>query len=1009
MIYAAFSRCAAAAPQRGPTPKVVALRGAALVGRSVAALPLAVRSDVGPADALSAVRLQHTQRLHGNRAAQRLVQRSGSATSSRGDEARAAAKSRLPAPPSEQLQLPLQLAPLQPEALALPAFAKSPAHVAAVARGERPSAPAEALPVARVARVADLAGPGAALATIEASVASPGPSGTTLPALAHPVAEAPAPGLAEHAAPAVAAPTAPHAPAALQTAAKLQSQVIANDAQLNEAQVLRVAQAHRQRIGGEFAGVRSALTGQLAQSGAALQGYFAAKGAEVGAAAAATMRSAQEAVTTTVTAADAQVQGARKSIDGFVAGATGTLQQRVQQMGGQIAGAIRSVPFPDLPGVATVRAAAAGLADRAAGALSGGLGLVRDLIGAALQSGAQLLGNLLSGVRQAATSALAQAGATIQRGVQAVATGLSRLAGTVIAALRNVLAVTVVPTLNRIEAQAVQSLETARQQAVTAIRANRDQHLGAIADALRPAAAGARPGSSGGAPDVAARPGDNGAGALQALGDAARHNARAILQIFEERTTTIVGSVVAALHGGVSRLVAQVTHVIAQATQAVTAKMQQVGEALGRVAQAVGSFVRALLQDVTEKIAGVVAAVRALVQEPIDTLLQFAQGAVTRALGFVGGWVRRLLSGDFQMPSLADVTGTFKPTGGPITKPPPGPITFPGLAPILIAFAIFGAIVLFAVPELAVVITALMALGLSATAALVVLGVLALIALILLFVVIYLLYQAFKPAPKPTPPPPPPPPPEQITSLTVVASPGARTRTTIGVGEQVFLSHTPGPANWTTTAGTLSPNSGVVVTLTAPDTAQTVTVTGGAATLDFSIIAPNNVHMDRFSGTGVKHTMDHADSGIETLPFLLPDTVNFSRVRYREINVGAVVTSPGAYSCHAGIGHCRAQAGGACPDLFMTDTVVGGKGTEAVLGDCVYSGDCQQTAPFTPGTISFTMPYEYKVDSSAFRQFAVVNQVSALAADATTLTSEKAGAKGATTVPATSGVIPQCP
>ena len=998
MIYAALSRCAAAAPRRSPTPKVMALRSTA------PALPLAARSGVGLGDALSAVRLQHTQRLYGNRAAQRLVQRSGSASSSRGDGARAAAKTRLPAPPSEQPQSPLQLAPLQSEARALPAFAISPARVAAVARGERPSAPAEVLPVARVARLADLAGPGAALATIEASEALLGPSGATLPALAHPVAEAPAPGLAEHAAPAVAAPTAPHALAALQTAAKLQSQVIANDAQLNEAQVVRVAQAHRQRIGGEFAGVRSALTGQLAQSGAALQGYFAAKGAEVGAAAAATMRSAQEAVTTTVTAADAQVQGARKSIDGFVAGATGTLQQRVQQVGGQIAGAIRSVPFPDLPGVATVRVAAAGLADRAAGALSGGLGLVRDLIGAALQSGAQLLGNLLNGVRQAATSALAQAGATIQRGVQAVATGLSRLAGTVIAALRNVLAVTVVPTLNRIEAQAVQSLETARQQAVTAICANRDQHLRAIADALRPAAAGAHPGSSGGAPDVAARPGDNGASALQALGDAARHNARAVLQIFEERTTTIVGSVVAALHGGVSRLAAQVTHVIAQATQAVTAKMQQVGEALGRVAQAVGSFVRALLQDVSEKIAGVVATVRALVQEPIDTLLQFAQGAVTRALGFVGGWLRRLLSGDFQMPSLADVTGTFKPTGGPITKPPPGPITFPGLAPILIAFAIFGAIVLFVVPELAVVITALMALGLSATAALVVLGVLALLALILLFVVVYLLYQAFKPAPKPAPPPP-----EQIHSLTVVDSPGARTRTTIGVGEQVVLSHTPGPANWTTTAGTLSPNSGVVVILTAPDTAQTVTVTGGAAALDFSIVVPSNVHMDRFSGTGVKHTKDHADSGIETLPFLLPDTVNFSRIRYREINVGAAVTSPGAYSCHAGVGHCRAQAGGACPDLFMTDTVVGGKGTQAVLGDCVYSGDCLQTAPFTLGTISFTMPYEYKVDSSAFRQFAVVNQVSALAADATTLTSEKAGAKGATTVPAASGVIPQCP
>jgi Putative peptidoglycan binding domain len=265
------------------------------------------------------------------------------------------------------------------------------------------------------------------------------------------------------------------------------------------------------------------------------------------------------------------------------------------------------------------------------------------------------------------------------------------------------------------------------------------------------------------------------------------------------------------------------------------------------------------------------------------------------------------------------------------------------------------------------------------------------------------------PGPAPAPPGPAPAPPETITSETVATAPGARTRTDIGVGEQVTLTHAPGSATWRRTAGTLSARRGVSVIFTAPDTAQRVTVTGGAATIAFDVIAPTGVHMDRFPGTGIKHTVNQADSGIETQPFLLPDTVNFLNVRYRELNTGATVTNPGSYSCFRNFGHCRRRAGGACPDLAMTATVVAGKGTQAVLGDCVYSGDCQQTPPFVPGSITFTIPHEYRVGTGRFRRFVVVTQVSALAADASTLTSDKAGAHGDTTVAAGTGVIPQCP
>ena len=272
------------------------------------------------------------------------------------------------------------------------------------------------------------------------------------------------------------------------------------------------------------------------------------------------------------------------------------------------------------------------------------------------------------------------------------------------------------------------------------------------------------------------------------------------------------------------------------------------------------------------------------------------------------------------------------------------------------------------------------------------------------------------PIPEPTPPTPPAP---TITSETVATSPGARTRTTIGVGEEVNLTYSAGTTRWTTSGsggrirGLLSSDTGDTVTLTAPDTAQRITVTAGTATLAFDVIAPTGVHMDRFPGTGIKHKVNRPDVGIGTLPFLLPDTVNFLHVVYRELDATGVPTDPGVYSCNTfKNGHCNlGGAGASCGDLLLTSTVVAGKGTQAIVGDCVYSGRCPgtRTPPFAPGSITVRVPYEYKVGAGAFHWFAPVPQVFTLAADASTLTAEKAGANGATIVAAATSTIPRCP
>ncbi|MFA5082930.1 MAG: hypothetical protein WC474_10320, partial [Hydrogenophilaceae bacterium] len=205
--------------------------------------------------------------------------------------------------------------------------------------------------------------------------------------------------------------------------------------------------------------------------------------------------------------------------------------------------------------------------------------------------------------------------------------------------------------------------------------------------------------------------------------------------------------------------------------------------------------------------------------------------------------------------------------------------------------------------------------------------------------------------------------------------------------------------------------NGITVTFTAPDTAGGVTIRANAASLTFTVMAPTALVMDRQPGTTVKHTQNRADSGIQTRPYLLPDNVNFHNVQYREMDVAGTATSPGPYSCNpASGGHCGAGGGGAaCPELSMTDTVVAGKGTQAIRGDCAYSGHCGTSPPFTAASLLLAIPHEYRVGSGPFRPFYTVVQLHTVAADGTTLTTFKAGATGQVQVADPSVTIAACP
>ena len=213
------------------------------------------------------------------------------------------------------------------------------------------------------------------------------------------------------------------------------------------------------------------------------------------------------------------------------------------------------------------------------------------------------------------------------------------------------------------------------------------------------------------------------------------------------------------------------------------------------------------------------------------------------------------------------------------------------------------------------------------------------------------------------------------------------------MGETVNLTHPPGSTSWTTTSGQLSATTGVQIQFTAPDIGQSVKVTAGTSTIAFSVIPPSSVYMSRYLGTGIKHTQNRPDSGIQTRLYLLPDNVNFFNVQIREVDVPGVGT--GVYSPFNGVSHSPHPA-----TIPLNNIVVPSKGTQVNGKDTVYSGDPMTPAPFAPGAIAFAIPYEYKVGSGSFHRFATVTQTSTLASDGSTLTSSKAGATGGTTVAA---------
>lgn len=216
-----------------------------------------------------------------------------------------------------------------------------------------------------------------------------------------------------------------------------------------------------------------------------------------------------------------------------------------------------------------------------------------------------------------------------------------------------------------------------------------------------------------------------------------------------------------------------------------------------------------------------------------------------------------------------------------------------------------------------------------------------------------------------------------ITPQTIATSPANRARTRIGVGEEIELTVSPGPATWAVSGGngSLNPSSGTKVLYTAGDMAGSVTITangpGCTCTIALTIVEPANWTMKRVLGTILKHTSGIPDCGWWGSLYVHPNDVNFYRVEIREKDSLSVAT--GSYHrYHNGQLHGNYPPPDHASQWFLLTTHTAADGSQPPSGvrDQVYSGypppaEIGTAPPFTVGQYYWPITWEWRVSGSS--------------------------------------------
>ena len=221
-----------------------------------------------------------------------------------------------------------------------------------------------------------------------------------------------------------------------------------------------------------------------------------------------------------------------------------------------------------------------------------------------------------------------------------------------------------------------------------------------------------------------------------------------------------------------------------------------------------------------------------------------------------------------------------------------------------------------------------------------------------------------------------------IASQTFKRSPLDRTRTKLGVGEEVTITVTGNPATWAISdgdGGRISPRAGTQnsVTFTADKVAgsSTIIATGSGCscinTITFTVVEPSDFTM-RKKGATLEHNNPHPDCGWTGLVYVHPNDVNFYRVQVREMDSQAVTTGSYNVPLLTGAYHGLYPLPERASSWFALTSHTEQRGSKASLEDHIYSGypgsgSSGAAPPFIAGTMHFPMTWQWRVAGSATR------------------------------------------
>ncbi|WP_206001827.1 phage tail protein [Paraburkholderia aromaticivorans] len=723
-----------------------------------------------------------------------------------------------------------------------------------------------------------------------------------------------------------------------------QARLIDSDSAQSEAQVARIAATRRAEVANRFAAIRIELSDFFRNASTGVQRAISAKQAEMAAAVASVTRSVQKLIADAVAAVRASANHIREAMSSFIESATSSLQGRVKGIVEQIFGFVNAIPGADIPGVTAIRDAATGLLKQASGAVNAALSSVLGFIRQALSAAMETLVSIVGAVGGFASMALSAIVSQITRVSTLVASALSRVTGLVVSGIGRVLSTALNPGLNRLESQITNAIGKGEQSALSAIRKNRQQHIKALADAVHPAAGGGNGGNGKSATGDALAD-------IRAIAQEAMANNRAIIQTFDAKISGTVASLFHTLAAGVAKVIQGITTGLARAVQTAVTRVGQVVQALEQAVESVIGLVQSVVQPVMATVAAMLDWMRSVVQAPVDTLLSAATNISTRIGNLASTLARALLSGGGVLASIGDAIRGFTTARGPITKPRPpgGPITLPGVRVVLAAFFVVGALIVYLVPELAIVITALVALGLTEAAAFIVVGVAVIVVLVLALLVLVLLIRLITKRLRPRPPS------CKITTRTSVSAPDGSpdSRASVGVNEQVELTASTA-VSWSAKGGTITPTGPSTSIWTAPDKASSCVITaqppGGARSCSVTVVAHAPSHRSLINPAPQSYTAGRAGSGFVAQVVIQPTNVSFSRIQVREDTVMSVAS--GYYDTVLHWNNIPHKLGA----WLAVD--VKNSGIRDTVGSVAPDGT---PPPFSKGKFHWPIPQEYRV------------------------------------------------